>query len=98
MCVFERRFGEGRFSCFIAPLFACPVITCLVHCLRLSDPPHNTQSQLTVGRLEERRGGGLELMDDYGIQRTSTKEAEVEEEEGRGCCEEQDREVEKTTD
>lgn len=37
-------------------------------------------------------------MDDYGIQRTSTKEAEVEEEEGRGCCEEQDREVEKTTD
>lgn len=61
-------------------------------------PPHNTQSQLTVGWLEERRGGGLELMDDYGIQRTSTKEAEAEEEERRGYWEEQDRDVEKTTD
>lgn len=55
VCVYmyEWCFREGRFSCFIGPLFACPVITCSLHCLPLSDPPcappHNTLSELTVG-------------------------------------------------
>lgn len=65
--VCERRFREGRFSCFIGPLFACPVITCPLHCLPLSDPPHNTQSQLTVG---SKKSGG----EYYSIWRASTKD------------------------
>lgn len=36
--VFERRFREGSFSCSIEPLFACPVITCLLRCPLLPDP------------------------------------------------------------
>lgn len=35
--VFEGRFREGSFSCSIEPLFACPVITCLLRCPLLPD-------------------------------------------------------------
>lgn len=48
---------KGKFSCFIRPLFACPVITWLAPLPATIRPPqHNAHSQLTQSPQEKRTG------------------------------------------